>query len=161
MFLSVERCNVTKATAAVGNRWLAAASQQCAWSCILTHAEIFGETSNLPGDSAPLRPRFGALRLPPFPRIKIAFEREETSDHQSDLGKHEEASDSNWENCVRPQGAYFEGGRGIIVLCTMFPASCIFFNKCLYFSQYIAGHFPDRLCRLCMLLFMKRYSLIV
>ena len=38
-----------------------------------------------------------------------------------------------WENCVRFQGAQFEGDWGVIVLCTMFPVSCIFFNKCLFF----------------------------
>ena len=29
----------------------------------------------------------------------------------------------SWENCVRPQGAYFEGDWGVIVLCTMFLVS--------------------------------------
>ena len=144
MFLSVERCNVTKATAAVGNRWLAAASQQCAWSCILTHAEIFGETSNLPGDSAPLRPRFGALRLPPFPRIKIAFEREETSDHQRHSGKYDGAADGGWGNCVRPQGAYFEGDGGIIVLSAMFLVSSS--TDVSTFHIYMAGRLLDGLC---------------
>ena len=48
------------------------------------------------------------------------------------------------ENCVRSQGAYFEGDRGIIILCTMFLVSCIFFNKCLYFSYYMAGYIVDR-----------------
>ena len=38
----------------------------------------------------------------------------------------------NWENCVKSQGAYFEGDWGVIVLCAMFLASCIF-NKCLFF----------------------------
>ena len=37
----------------------------------------FCETSNHPGDSAPLQPRFGALRLLAFPKTKITFEREE------------------------------------------------------------------------------------
>ena len=35
---------------------------------IPAHAEIFGKTSNHPGDSAPLQPRFGALQLLDFPR---------------------------------------------------------------------------------------------
>ena len=43
-------------------------------------AEFFGETSNHPGDSAPLQPRFGALQLLAFPKTKITFEREEISD---------------------------------------------------------------------------------
>ena len=29
--------------------------------------------------------------------------------------------------CVRSQGAYFEGDWGVVVLCTMFLVSCIFF----------------------------------
>ena len=51
-----------------------------------------------------------------------------------------------WENCVRSQGAYFEGEWGIIALCTMFLVSCTFSNKCLYFSQHMAGYFLDRPC---------------
>ena len=39
-----------------------------------THASrlvhFFGKTSNHPGDSAPLQPRFGALRLLAFPKTK-------------------------------------------------------------------------------------------
>ena len=41
----------------------------------------------------------------------------------------------------RSQGAYFEEDWG--VLYTMFFVSCIF-NKCLYFSDYMAGHLLDR-----------------
>ena len=41
--------------------------------------EFFGETSNYPGDSVPLQPRFGALRLLAFPKTKTTFEREEIS----------------------------------------------------------------------------------
>ena len=48
------------------------------------------------------------------------------------------AADSDWENCVRSQGAYFEGDRGVIALCTMFLVSCIF-DKYLYFSYYLAN----------------------
>ena len=38
------------------------------------------------------------------------------------------------ENHVRSQGAYFEGDWGVIVLCTVFLISYIFFNKSLYFA---------------------------
>ena len=41
------------------------------------------------------------------------------------------------------QGAYFEGDWAIVVLCTMFPVSCIFLNKCLYFSYYVTGYFLE------------------
>ena len=35
----------------------------------------FGETSNHPGDSVPLQPRFGGLKLLTFPKTKITFEK--------------------------------------------------------------------------------------
>ena len=129
--------------AAMGNWWLAASSQQCAHSCIMSSAKFFVETSNHPGDSAPLYPRFGTLWLLAFPKTKITFEREAISDHQWDSGKYNrqlkaiptkdfaeyfEQWKRLWENGVR-----FHGDRGIIVLCTMFLLSCIFFNKCLFF----------------------------
>ena len=136
---------IQKATAR-GNWWLAASLWQCACSCITSHAEFFGKTSNHPGDSAPLQPRFGTLGLLDFPKTKITFEREEEiSDRRWDSGKYDGAADGNWENCVRSQGACFEGDWDVIVLCTMIFVSCIFFNKCLYFSLYMAGYFLDTL----------------
>ena len=39
--------------------------------------------------------------------------------------------------------SYFEGVWGLIVLCTMFLVSCIFFKKCLYFAYYMAGCLLD------------------
>ena len=111
--------------------------------------KVFGETSNHPGDSAPLQPRFGALWLLAFPKTKITFERKEISDHEWDSGKCDGVADGNWENCVKSQGAYFEGDWGIIVLCTVFLVSCIFFNKCLYFLYYMAGYLLERPHILC------------
>ena len=93
---------------------------------------------------SPLQPRFGAPHLLAFPKTKIIFEREEISEHQWDQGKCVRAAYGNWENCVRSQGAYFEGDWGVIVQCPMFLVSCISFNKCLYFSYYTAGCLLDR-----------------
>ena len=109
--------------AAVGNWWLAASSQQHANSCIMFCAKFFGETSNRPGDSASLQPRFGALWLLALSETKITFEREEILDCWWDSGRYDGAADGAWENCVRSQGAYFEGDWGIIVLCTMYLVS--------------------------------------
>ena len=116
-----------------------------------THASclscrVFGPVSNHPGDSAPLQHRFGTLQLLAFPKTKITFKREEISDHWWDSGKYNGAADGDWENCVRSQGAYSEGNWGIIVLCTMFLVSCIFFKKYLHFSYCMAGYLLDRLC---------------
>ena len=107
----------------IDNRWVAASSQQCSCSCITTHAEFFGKTSNPPGDSAPLQPRPGTLQLLAFPKIKTTFERKEISDCQWDSGKYDRVADGNWENCIRSQDAYFEGNWGVVVLCTMLLVS--------------------------------------
>ena len=134
---------IQKATA-MGKWWLADSSWRYAPSCITSHAELFGETSNHPGDSEPLQPRFGTLWLLAFPKTQITLEREEISDFWWDSGKYYGAADNDWENCVRSQGAYFEGDWSVTVLCTMFLVSCIFFNKGVYFSYYVAGYFLDR-----------------
>ena len=126
--------------------WLAASSWQHVRSCITSHAEFFSKTSNDPGDSALLLPRFGALWLLTFPKTKITFEREDTSDHWWDSGKYKREADGDWENCVRSQGSCFEEDLCVIVLSTMFLVSCIFFNNCLYFSHYMAGYFLERPC---------------
>ena len=104
----------------------------------------FCATSNHSGDSTPVEPRFGTLWLLAFPKTKFTFEREEISDHQWDSGKYDGAADGSWENSVRSRRIFFEGDWGIIVLCTMFLVSCIFFNKSLYFSYCLTGHFLDR-----------------
>ena len=130
---STETILMIQKAVAIGNWWLAASSQQHARSSITCHAEFFGETSNYPGDSAPLQPRFGAHQLLAFPKTKITFEREEISDHWWNSEKYDREADGDRENRVRSKGAYFEGDWGTIVRCTVFLVSCIFFNKCLFF----------------------------
>ena len=71
---SMETIRMIQKAAAMGNWWLAASTRQCVCSCITSPGEFFGKTSNHPGDSAPLQPRFGALQLLTFPKTKIAFE---------------------------------------------------------------------------------------
>ena len=61
--------------ATLGNLWLAASSQQHAHSCITSCAEVFGETSYYPHDSALLQPRIDSLWLSLFPRLKSPFKR--------------------------------------------------------------------------------------
>ena len=73
-YSSVETILMIQKAAAMVNWWLAASSWQCAYSCITSHTEFFGKTSNYPGDSVPLQPRFGALWLLAFPKTKIIFE---------------------------------------------------------------------------------------
>ena len=61
-----------------------------------------------------------------------------------DFAEYVEQWKRHWERYVRSQGAYVEGGYDVIFLCTMFLLSCIFFNKFLYFSNYMAGNLLDR-----------------
>ena len=102
--------------------------------------------ANHSGDPTFLQPIFDGLWLVVFPKTKITFESEEISDYWWDSGKYNGAADGEWDNCVRSQGAYFEGGWGIIVLCTMFLVTCILLNRCLYFSYYMTGCCLDKLC---------------
>ena len=95
--------------------------------------QFFGKTPTPRWLSPQLQPRFDALWLLAFPKTKITFEREEISDHWWDSGKYDKAAYGNWENCVRFQ-------------CMVFLVSCIFFNKCLYFSHYMAGYLLDGPC---------------
>ena len=74
-----------------------------------------------------------ALQHLAFPKTKITFEREVILDHHWDSGKCYGVAALDWENCVRSLGTYFEGDWGVIVLCTVFLVSCIFFNACLLF----------------------------
>ena len=110
--------------------------------------EFFDKHQIIQVTQPPLQPRFGALQLLPFPKTKSTFEREEISDHRWDSGKYNGVADGYWENCVRSQGAYFEGDWGIIILCAMFLVSGTF-NKCLCFSYYMAGCLLDRPHILC------------
>ena len=140
---SVKSIWMIQKDAVMGNWWLAASSQQRVFSCITFHAEFFGKTSNHTGDSVLQQPRLVTLQLLAFSKTKITFEREEILDCQWNSGEYDGAADVDQENCVRSQGAYFEGDWGVIVLCTMFLVSCVF-NKCLCFSYCMDGYFLDR-----------------
>ena len=144
---SVENIQIIQKAAAMGNWWLAASSQYPAHaSCLL---QFFYKTLNHPGESTPLQPRFGALWLLLFPKLSSPLKGKRFRPllrfrkilqgnwwrfPTKDFAECFKQWKRSWENCVRPQGAYFEGDWNVIVLCTMFLVSCIFFNKCLYFS---------------------------
>ena len=106
---SMETIGMIQKATAMGNWWLATSSRQCARSCITSLEEFFGETSNHPGDAAPLQPRFGALWLLAFSKTKITFEREEISDAWWDSEKYNGAADGNWQNYVRSQVPTLKG----------------------------------------------------
>ena len=136
---SVETIQLILKATAKGNWWFIMTTHPLMHHILCS---FFDKTSDHPGDSAPLQPRFGTLWLLAFPKTKITFERREISDYWWDSGKYDRAADSNWENCVRSQGAYFEGDWGIIVSCTMFLVSSS--KKCPYISYHMTGYLLDR-----------------
>ena len=139
---STETIQMIQKAAAMGNWWLAASSRKHTCSCIMSHAEFFGDTSNHLDNSAPLQPRFGALWLLAFSKTKIIFERDEISDHQ-DSGKYNRAAGMAIGRTVwDPRCLVW---RRLRHHCPMYNVSCIF-NKCLYFSYYTAGYLLYRLC---------------
>ena len=126
------------------NWWLAASSWQCASSGIMSCAEILDKKS--PRLHSP--PALVPCNLWLFPKLKTPLKgtRFQTVDkiQENMMGQLEVIPTQDfaecfkqwkrlWENCVRFQGAHFEGDWGVIVLCTVFPVSCIFFNNSLFF----------------------------
>ena len=140
---SPETIQLTQKATAMGNWWLAASSWPQAHSCIVL-CSFF------------VKPQIAQVTQPPycpdlvpgdswlFPKLKSPLKGKRFLDHWWDSGTYHGAADGDWENCVKSQGAYFEGDWGITVLWTMFLVSCIFFKKCLYFSYYMAGYLQDR-----------------
>ena len=131
---SAETIWMIQKAAAMGNWWLAASSQQHTCSCITSRPEIFWQNIKSPRW---LNPATAQIWCPVTSGLSPNQNRLwKGRDFRCwwDLEKYNRVADSKWENCVRSQGAYFEGDWGIIVLCTMFLVSCIFFNTCLYFS---------------------------
>ena len=128
---SMETIQMIQGPVGMGNKSLAPSSGQCAYSCIRSHA-VSRQNIKSPRWLSPPTAQFGVLWLLAFPKTKITFEREKISDCLWDSGRYSGAADGNWENCMKSQGAYFEGQWGIIVLCTMFVVSWSY-NKCFYF----------------------------
>ena len=123
------------------NWWLAASWWQCAHSYIMSPAEVFGKKSNYPGNSAPLQPRCAALWLLTSPKTEIIFEKEEIRPSMRFRTMWQGSSWRLGKLCEVPRCLLW---RGLRHHCPMDNVSCIFFNKCLYFSYYMAGHLLDR-----------------
>ena len=121
---SIETIHMVQKAAAMGNWWVAASSQQHTRSWITSHADFFLWNIKSPNDSAPLQPRFGTLRLLAFPKT-ITFERGEISDCWWDSGKYDGATDGDWENYVRTQGASVKGAEASLscVQCFILSSS--------------------------------------
>ena len=145
--------------AVTGNWWLAASSWQHACTCVMSYAEFFGKISNHPGDSSPPWLRFSALWILAFPKTKITFWK--GRDFRPSMRVRKIWLGSWWrfqqrilqniwtaektlgELCEVPRCLLW---RGLRYYCPMYDISCIFFNKCLHFSQYKAEYLLDRHC---------------
>ena len=128
---SKETTQIIQKAAAMDNWWLAASSRQHAHSCIKSPADFFLAKHQI---IQVTQPRYSPDLVPCnfwlFPKLNMhrLWKRRDFRPSVR-LGKYDEEAGGDWENCVRFQGAYFEGDWGIIVLCTMFLVFCIFFNN--------------------------------
>ena len=140
---SVETLQRIQMTAAKGNWWLAASSGQHAHSYIMSYTEIFGKTSNHWGDSAPLQPIFGDLRLMTFPKTKITFENEEIStsmrfSKENTMGQLMAIERTVWGPKV-PTLKGTEASLSYVQCCSYLLSSSV--N--VYFSYCVAWYFQD------------------
>ena len=110
----------------------------------LSCAECFGETSNHPSDSVPYSSDLALCDFWLFSKLKspLKEKRFQTIDEiQENMMGQLMAIRIVWgPRCLL--------WRGLKHHCpsTMFLVSCIFFNKHLYFSYYMAGYLLDRTC---------------
>ena len=113
-----------------GNWWLAASSQ-CTCSCITSHAEILGKHQITQVTQPHYSPDLVPCDFWLFQKLKSPLNRKifQTINkiQENTVGQLMATGRTVW--CPN-----LEGDWGVIVLCTMFLVSHIFFNKCLYFS---------------------------
>ena len=130
---------IQKATA-MGNWWLVASSQHTR-SSIASHAESFGKTSNHPGDSDLYGPDLAPCKFWLFPKLKSPLKGKRfqiiNEIQKNTMGQLMVIGRTVWG----PKVPTLKGTEvSLFYLCTMFLVSCLFFNKCLYFSYYMAGY---------------------
>ena len=143
---STETIQMMQKAAAMGTWGLAASRRQRACSCIMSHAEFFGETSNHPGDSDPYIPDLVSCDFWLFPKQKSPLK-----------GKRFQTFDEIQENTMGrwwPLRELCEVPRCLLwkVLrchCPMYNVSCILYllqwSEEDILLQYMAGYFLDRL----------------
>ena len=136
---SMETIRMTQKAAAMGNWWLAASSQQHACSHITSHA-VFCETPNHSHDSAPLQPRFGALRLLAFPKLKSPLK----GKRFQTLMRFRKIRWGNWWQLIKLcEVLRYLLWREMRHHCPMYNVSCIFFNNYSIFILH-GGYILDR-----------------
>ena len=121
-------------------------SQQSACSHITSHEEFFCETSNHPGDSATLQPRFGVPWLLAFPKTRITFEREVISDHWWNSGKYDGAADGIGRTVWGPKVPTLKGTEASLsyVQCFLYLVSSSI-NVSIFLSTWMDTFWTDLL----------------
>ena len=125
----------------MGNWWLEASSQQCSTHASHLVQSFCGKTSNHPGDSAPYRPDLAPCDFWLFPKLKSPLK----GKRFQTISEIQQNTMGNW----RWLGELYEVPRcllwrGLRCHCPVYNVSCIFFNKCLYFSYYMAKYLLHR-----------------
>ena len=115
-------------------------------------AEFFGGWHQITQVTQLLQPKLGTLLLLVFPKLKSLLkgkrfqtvtEIQENTTGQlmaiptKDFAECFEQWKRCWENCVRSQGANFEGDWGVIVLCTIYLISRVFFSVSLFHITWL------------------------
>ena len=101
--------------------------------CLLIHhvsCRDFWPNIKWPRWLSPLQLRLLPCDFCLFPKLKSPLKGKRLQTWW-DSGKYKWAVDGDWENCVRSLL-----WRGLRHPCPMYNASCIFFNKCLFFIVY-------------------------
>ena len=138
---STETIQMIQKATAMGNWWWAASSRQCARSCIMPHAGVFGETSRHPGDSAPTAQIWCPVTSGFSPNWNHLWK---GRDFRPSMRCRKIQQGSSWrlgDLCEVPRCPLW---RGLSHPCPVYNVSCIFFNKYLYFSNCMGGYFLDR-----------------
>ena len=154
----METIGVIQEATAMGN-WLAVSSWQWTCSCITSHGRVFLKNIKSPRWLSPCNsPDLESCDFWLFPKLEspLKGKRFQTIDEiqentmrqlmvilTKDFAECFQQWKRHWENCMRSKGAYLEGDWGVIVLCTMFLISCIFFNKCLFHSTWLDTLWTD------------------
>ena len=119
---SVETIQMIQKARAMGTWWLAASPQQLTHSCITSCTEVFGETSNHPGHSAPLWSNLVPCNFWLFPKLNHLWKR---IDFRLSVRFRKIQQGSWWqlgELCEVPR---FLLWRGLRYYCPMYGVSCI------------------------------------
>ena len=139
---SAETILTIQKAAAMGYWWLAASSQQC--SLFMWHIlfRVFWWNIKSPRWLSPLQSRFGNLNFWLLPKLKSSLKGKRFQNINEISEKYSGAADGNWENCVRSQGAYFEGDWAVVVLHAVFLASSSI-NVSIFHSAWLDTFWTD------------------